>query len=144
MSEHLERQLIRHEGLRLFPYQCPAGFLTIGVGRNLEGKGITKAEALFLLKNDIADAREDVDFLLNRFGIEKYRLNEPRLDALANVAFNIGRHRLSGFKRMFGAAKRGDFVNMAVELLDSKYARDVGGRAVELADQLAHGIYQRG
>ena len=73
MSEHLERQLIRHEGLKLFPYQCPAGFLTIGVGRNLEGKGITKAEALFLLKNDIADARNDVDALVEQFRIRKYR-----------------------------------------------------------------------
>ena len=45
-------QLIRHEGLRLTPYRCPAGRLTIGVGRNLEEKGISEQEAMVLLEND--------------------------------------------------------------------------------------------
>ena len=51
----LERLLIYHEGLRLGVYRCPAGKLTIGVGRNLEDRGITEEEAYYLLRNDIAD-----------------------------------------------------------------------------------------
>jgi lysozyme len=50
-KENMIRQLTRHEGLRLKPYLCPAGKLTIGIGRNLEGKGITKQEAVMLLEN---------------------------------------------------------------------------------------------
>lgn len=45
----LTDQLIKHEGLRLKPYRCPAGKLTIGIGRNLEDKGITEKEAVMLL-----------------------------------------------------------------------------------------------
>jgi Phage-related lysozyme (muraminidase) len=41
----LEDQLIDHEGLKLEPYECTAGKLTIGVGRNLEDRGISVDEA---------------------------------------------------------------------------------------------------
>ena len=44
MKQKLIDQLIRHEGEELQVYECPAGFKTIGVGRNLEAKGLTKAE----------------------------------------------------------------------------------------------------
>jgi len=37
------------EGLKLKPYKCPAGKLTIGIGRNLEDRGITEQEAQMLL-----------------------------------------------------------------------------------------------
>jgi len=41
MRDKLVDQIIEHEGLKLKPYHCPAGKLTIGVGRNLEDKGIS-------------------------------------------------------------------------------------------------------
>ena len=44
--------LIRHEGIKLKPYHCTSGKLTIGIGRNLEDRGITKEEAIYLLNND--------------------------------------------------------------------------------------------
>ena len=53
MSEKLRAMLIRHEGLKLRAYLCPAGKITVGVGRNLEDAGISEKEALFLLDNDI-------------------------------------------------------------------------------------------
>ena len=43
----IEEQLILHEGLRLKPYRDTVGKLTIGVGRNLDDVGITRAEAFF-------------------------------------------------------------------------------------------------
>ncbi len=36
LLERMKEQLVRHEGLRLKPYRCPAGKLTIGIGRNLD------------------------------------------------------------------------------------------------------------
>ena len=137
--ESLVEQLIRHEGLRLNPYRCPTGKLTIGVGRNIEDRGITEAEAMVMLENDIAGARADVDMLLEQFQIDKWRLNQARQNALINMAFNIGRRQLSGFKKMFAAIKDGNFDLAAAEMLDSKYAADVGQRAVELANQLSSG-----
>lgn len=139
----LKDQLLRHEGLRLRPYICPAGALTIGIGRNLSDKGITEAEAMAMLETDIAGARVDVEFLLDKFGIERWKLSQARQDALANMAFNIGRASLAGFKRMFTAILAEDFDVAAAEMLDSKYARDVGDRAVELSIQLCSGQWHK-
>ena len=46
----IEEQLILHEGLRLEVYKCPAGYWTIGVGRNLEGKPPRKDEQEYIFK----------------------------------------------------------------------------------------------
>ena len=51
--QEVQNMLIRHEGLKLFPYQCPAGKTTIGVGRNLDDKGISEKEAMYMLNEDI-------------------------------------------------------------------------------------------
>ena len=53
LLERIKEQLVRHEGLRLKPYRCTAGKLTIGIGRNLDDCGISKTEAYVLLENDI-------------------------------------------------------------------------------------------
>jgi len=140
---YLTEQLIRHEGLRLHPYKCPAGYWSIGVGRNLEGKGITHQEAMYMMMHDIADAKIGVKQILSNYHIEDYKINLPRRDALINVAYNIGQSSLMGFRKMFSAIYAEDWDKAAVQLLDSKYATEVGGRAVELSNQLRTGAYQR-
>ena len=52
--------LKRHEGLRLNPYHCSANKLTIGIGRNLEDRGITESEAFYLLHGDINLVQEEL------------------------------------------------------------------------------------
>ena len=50
------KDMIRtNEGYRQFPYRCTADKLTIGIGRNLDDKGISPEEANMLLENDIAE-----------------------------------------------------------------------------------------
>ena len=143
MTETLADQLIRHEGMRLMPYICPAGKLSIGVGRNLDDRGISRGEAYLMLGADISAAKADVTALLMQFRVSDHRLNDARKDALANMAFNLGRDRLAGFKKMFAALAKGDFDRAADEILDSKYARDVGARATELAEQMRSGNRQK-
>lgn len=127
----LERQLAKHEGLRLKPYRCTAGKLTIGYGRNLEDNGITKAEALTMLRNDIANVKAE----LERLGWWR-RLDDTRQDVIANMAFNIGLTRLLTFKRMIAAIEDADYTKAADEMMDSKWAAQVGSRAVELARKM--------
>ena len=63
MADPLVDLLLKHEGLRLHPYddvtgkppETLQGKITIGVGRNLTDVGITRTEALSLLKADIHD-----------------------------------------------------------------------------------------
>ena len=53
LLERIKEQLVRHEGLRLKPYRCSAGKLTIGIGRNLDDCGISQSETYVMLINDI-------------------------------------------------------------------------------------------
>jgi lysozyme len=58
LLERIQEQLVRHEGLRLKPYRCTAGKLTIGIGRNLDDRGISQKEAYAMLERDIKDCKQ--------------------------------------------------------------------------------------
>ena len=78
----LTKQLIIHEGLKLEPYQCTAGKLTIGVGRNLDDVGITKEEATYMLENDIARVAGQC-----WANFEWFAQNPSKMDCLLNHSF---------------------------------------------------------
>lgn len=128
-------QLIkRHEGLRLKPYTDTEGHLTIGYGRALNIAGISAAEAEAMLQHDVAD----VVARLKRFSWYRM-LGEVRAAVLIDMAFNLGWLKLLGFEHFLGAVERGDFATAAAEMLDSAWARQVGNRAVELAQMMKTG-----
>ena len=126
----LATDIIRDEGLELKPYRCTEGKLTIGIGRNLDDRGITKAEAMMLLDNDIAIVRRE---LVAKTSDLWYLLPDDIHRALLNMAFNMGVPRLMGFKKMWAALKFSDYQRAADEALDSKWARQVGDRAERIA-----------
>ena len=132
----LREQLIRHEGLRLKPYTDTVGKLTIGVGRNLTDNGISKAEAMHLLDNDILEAQTAVVKALP-WTVE---IDRPRLEILMNMAFNLGIGGLLKFERFLAAVQEGSYELAAVEMLNSKWAKQVGQRADELASMMRTGI----
>jgi lysozyme len=132
--EKLKEMLIREEGLKLKPYRDPvSGKLTIGVGRNLEDVGISEDEAMYLLENDIRRAEETAGHCCAAHGVLFENLPEEAQLVLVDMAFNMG-YRLKSFRRMFTALRRGDFEEAAKEMLDSKWARQVGRRAENLAE----------
>ena len=132
-----KEQLKRHEGLELKPYMCTSGKLTIGYGRNLEDKGITEKEADDLLTEDIIDVYES----LNQF--EWFAgLDKARAGVLVNMTFNIGFNGIQKFIKMINALSLKDYELAAKEMLDSRWARQVGGRATELAEQMRTGEWQ--
>lgn len=131
-KETLIEQLMRHEGFRTKPYRCSAGKLTIGYGRNLDDKGITKAEAFMMLKNDIEEAYLDLIGELPWF----HSLPQDKKDVLINMTFNLGINGLLKFKKMLDAVYRADYKRASIEMLDSKWAKQVGSRAIELAKQM--------
>lgn len=131
----LAKELIKEdEGLRLKPYTCPAGKLSIGYGRNLEDRGITRAEANYLLENDLKRTLDE----LRQFHWFP-GLSEERKAAIINLHYNIGHTKFLGFRNMITAIECGDFIGAARELLDSKYATQVPGRAGRLHDFLVRG-----
>ncbi len=131
----MTRQLRLHEGERLKPYRCTAGKLTIGVGRNLEDRGITAAESAMLLANDIGDMERE----LQRALPWAVRLDEVRQRVLLDMAFNLGVVGLLNFKRTLAAIQAGQYQQAATMMLDSRWAGQVGQRAERLSRMMATG-----
>jgi lysozyme len=136
MSDKLENMLIRHEGLKLKPYKCTAGKLTIGIGRNIEDNGITEAEARMMLRYDIEVARSPL--LKFKWFTE---LNQPRQDAIINLVFNLGLPRFLKFKKTISYLQKHDYEGAATEMINSTWAKQVGERALELASIIVSGKY---
>ena len=131
-------QLIRHEGYRRSAYQDSEGYWTIGIGRLIDKKlngGITEDEAKYLLKNDLDRCATDLDAKLAWWRA----LSENRQYVLLNMCFNLGITKLLGFKNTLAMIKAGNYEGAAKGMLNSLWARQVKGRAKELADQMRVG-----
>ena len=128
-KEQLIQDLISDEGLRTEPYIDTVGKMTIGVGRNLDDNGISQAEAMFMLTNDIEMVETELDARLDWWR----GLPDDAQRALCNMTFNIGWPRLSKFEKMLAALKDRDFEEAAAQALASKWATQVGQRAIRIA-----------
>jgi len=134
-GETLIEQLIRHEGLKLKPYKCTSGKLTIGVGRNLDDVGITKEEALYLLRNDVSRCMIECKLKIPVFDL----LNNVRQNVLLNMCFQMGISGLLKFKKFLSSLEKQDFDNAAEEMLKSKWAGQTPNRAKELSGVIKKG-----
>jgi Phage-related lysozyme (muraminidase) len=134
-KEDLIEQLIDHEGLKLKPYECTAGKLTIGVGRNLEDRGISDDEAEYLLHNDIEIVERE---LLEAQPLVSM-LDAVRQRVLVDMGFNLGTPTLMKFQKMWDAVEDEDWEEASAQMLDSRWAKQVGRRAVRLADAMKTG-----
>ena len=123
-----------YQGLRLKPYRCPAGKLTIGIGRHLEDKGITEKEAVMLLENDIQECIEDLETVFQGFDL----LPEAVQLALVDMRFNLGPGRFRHFKKMIAAVKDQDFGRAGAEMKDSRWYGQVGRRAETLVNMMSN------
>jgi lysozyme len=138
--------LAREEGLRLTVYDdatgrplAPGSTLvghpTIGVGRCLDRRGITAAEAMALLENDIAELRVQVAQALPWAA----GLSENRRLVLQAMAFQMGLAGLLAFKDTLAAMRRGDYGVAADSMLASAWARQTSARAARMAAMMRAG-----
>lgn len=164
----IKEQLILHEGLELKPYKCTANKWTIGVGRNLEGKGLDEEELKYLLHNnsdtsfntstmllersrDISKGitREEVLYLLERDiegvegTLERYtwynELDEIRKKIIIDMVFNLGISGFLSFKNTIQAIKDKDYNLAAKEMVNSRWYRQVGTRSKRLVEMMKSG-----
>jgi len=124
----LAKQLRIDEAVRPKVYNDSLGIPTIGVGRNLKDKGLSDTEITFLLGNDIEDTCRALDGAMPWWRT----MSEGRQQVFANMCFNMGLERFKGFKNMIEAAKSGDYERAAIEMMNSKWAGQVGERARRL------------
>ena len=156
--ENFVNKLIAHEGLRLQVYQDTLGIDTIGIGRNLEDRGITdeeldwmdmpsmdavyehgisEADAMYLAQNDVQIVEEEL--LRAHPCVED--LDAVRQLVVMDMAFNMGVPRLCKFKKMWNAINEKKFDLAAKEMLDSRWAIQVKSRAVKLSNAMHNGEF---
>jgi lysozyme len=116
--EKLKDQLILHEGLELKSYTCSAGYVTLGVGRNVEELGITEEEARYLLDNDILRVGKELDNAIPWWR----EMSEVRQRVVVDMVFNLGISRFLNFKNAINAMQEQDWDEAAAQMLDSRWA----------------------
>lgn len=127
-------RLSRTEGRRNKPYVDTVGKVTIGIGHNLTDKGIPDSivNELFTLDiNAASDDAEKIPVYLN--------LDPVRQTVIVDMIFNMGLSDLLQFVNTLDSIKRRDYEAAAVNMLNSKWAHQVGSRALELANIMRTG-----
>ena len=135
MKPKLIALLKKHESIRLKPYLDTVGKLTIGIGRNLDDVGISLDEAEYMCNNDIDRCIWDLDKHLPWYK----DLSENRQLVLMDMCFNLGISKLLGFKDTLASIKAGNYELASEQMLQSKWASQVKGRALELSNMMREG-----
>ena len=130
----IESDLKADEGFRDCVYQCSAGANTIGYGFNLDTNKMPESVASMLLRHGIAECIADCERLA-----WFYSLNGNRKAVIINMMFNLGSTRLCGFKRMIAALEAKDYELAADEMMESRWAVQVGSRAIRLSEEMRKG-----
>lgn len=131
--------LVRDEGLRLKPYRCTAGRLTVGVGHNLDDLGISEAVAYQMLNEDVKAAE---DGCLSLFGEKVWNSwSENRRCGWVNFVFNLGLAGAGTFQNALKAAKGGNWKEVERHLKASKWYDQVGSRAERVIAMVCRGEF---
>lgn len=106
LNQVLIPHLRKEEGFKSYAYKDSLGFWTIGIGRLIDGRkggGISRAEAEYLLKNDI-----EVRHVALMAKIPWFQsLDYVRQAILMSMAFQMGVDGLMGFKNMLAHVEAG-------------------------------------
>jgi lysozyme len=116
---------------------------TIGYGhtRNVteHTRQLTQAQAEAYLLGDMYDCHME---LKRRLGDTFTNLDEVRQGVLINMAFNLGVPGLLKFRATLDHIRRMEWNEAAEHMLASLWAKQVKGRAVELAERMRTGLIQ--
>lgn len=134
-KELMRAELSRDEGRRKMPYKDTVGKTSIGVGRNLSDRGIRDSEIDLMLDNDIAESETELDKVAPWWR----HMNGVRQRVLLNMHFNMGWPTLATFKNTLGHMQAGRYAQAADGMLASRWAKQVGQRAVRLSGMMRTG-----
>ena len=136
--DKLIQELILDEGYKYETYEDHLGFLTLGVGHLVldtdpeidqpVGTPVSEERVLECLNNDIETVCNELDRNMPWWK----ELGDEKMRVLANMCFNLGITRLLKFRKFLAALEAGDFETAGEEMIDSKWATQVGARATRL------------
>ena len=140
LIEIVKEDLIRHEGYVAEIYLDSENLPTFGIGHlvteeDMEyswpvGTPVTDERILDVFHKDCDIAYKDACALVLNFAGQAPDAQR----VLVNMAFNLGRNRLSKFKNMLRYVNEGNYVMAANEMVNSKWYGQVGRRSKELVD----------
>ena len=133
-ESELLQQIKEHEGLKLFPYKCPAGKLTIGYGHNLEDNGLSQSVCEYILIEDIEEAKHNLYAIFTRDFFNS--LSDNQKIALVDMMFNLGLSKFLTFKKFILAVKNKDFIKASAEIINSKAYQQNKSRYKKLSEQI--------
>ena len=140
--EKLQQDLTFDEGCVNEVYLDHLGYATFGIGHLVlesdpehgqdVGTCVSDDRIKECFEKDIANVFEDLDRNLSWWR----ELPDDLLLVIANMSFNLGITRLLKFKKFLGALELKQYKTASEEMMDSKWATQVGPRAVRLRDRV--------
>ena len=141
-KDRLREELKLDEGVKYEVYLDHLGLPTCGIGHLIKeddpehglevGTKIGEERVNELFDEDIEVTLNECTTLYDEF----YTFPEEVQHIIANMMFNIGRPRLSKFKKMHAAVLQGDWKEAANQMIDSKWYKQVPNRANRLVNRM--------
>ena len=132
----LKARLSIEEGRKHSIYTDTTGNVSVGIGRNLTGVGVSDDEIDLMFTNDIARTVAFLNANLPWWGT----LDDVRQSVIVDMAFNMGGELLQ-FHHMLAAVQASDWNTAYSEMLNSTWANQVGQRAQNLARIMLTGSF---
>ena len=141
-KDQLREELAEDEGCKFEVYLDHLGLPTFGIGHLVVegdpehgqpvGTPVNDERVRQVFSLDIASTLDECQVLYPDFD----DLPDECQLIIANMMFNMGRPRLSKFKKFIAGVNAGDWNTAAVEMMDSRWAKQVGNRAERLRDRI--------
>ena len=139
----LQNEIADDEGIKYELYLCSESHLTGGIGHLITewdaeyydkpvGTKVPNDQVNEWFENDIQVSIKDCQDIFNNFE----SLPEDIQHVLINMSFQLGKPRLSKFKKMIAAVENEDYPEMAEQMEDSRWYKQTTNRAQRLIDRV--------
>ena len=137
--DRLLQSVKKHEGYRNKVYKDTLGKRTVGVGHLCvedfweDNKEYEEKFLMTILEHDLQTAIKGSDRLLRDCPV----LDDLAKEIIIEMVFQLGETGVSKFKNMIKALKIPDYQTAAIEMLDSRWAKQTPERAASMSAEMA-------
>jgi len=140
--DKLREQLKIDEGVIYEVYNDHLGYATFGIGHLITeqdeeygkplGTPVSEERVNAVFEKDVAIYMSEAKKVFPNLE----QLPEEAQQVIVNMTFNMGAPRLAKFKKFIAGVNASDWNTAAVEMMDSRWAKQVGNRAERLRDRI--------
>ena len=131
-DESLRARVAAHEGRRRFLYKDTLGVWTIGIGYNIQDRGLPDDIIDELFRRTLVESIDECEEIFGKtffYGI----LPEDVREVMVEACFQLGKSRFLKFRKMIAAVKRQDYREAARQMRDSRWYKQTTRRVEKLA-----------